>query len=220
MASVNRLEAMRSGSQVRRAFLTLWTVASLLTSCVAPSSDRATTAPATPEGFDLASPPSGWVRWQDDLHQVAAWLPGEWRHSEQLPGDDVVHPFAVFPPEDDKAYIWLATVKPVDFRADPRDPVISQLDGGNYQPESTYSVTVSDLTLPCARYLGGFRLVPPSRVIHICVLPGLPNRDEPYNYVLKMWVESQWEAELVPTWKLIVMSFALEQRPQVPQVTR
>lgn len=169
------------------------------------------------ESFDLEHPPEGWQRYTDHgALSYTIWVPGDWRIFRAPPGD-FRFPTTYEPPGGgEMGVVGVDFIEPIDFRKDPRDPLVQSRD---VFPESTYVLTVGNLSIPCARYVWDTKGVIPhlvatrealgQQVNHVCVVgPHAGNF-----YALGLSTYDCWEAQLEPTWRLIVMGFALEQPP-------
>ncbi len=164
--------------------------------------------------FNLKSPPDDWYRFVDPGGDVTVWLPDSWEAVVwDVTGSDVSVPTYYHPTGEDTATeVWIHVIPPVDFREDYCIPLRN--DCGD-PPVETYDLQVGDIAVPCARYdQGSFRWR------HICVAgfySGQQFHPESVggkrSVMFSLQTNDDWEAQVVPVWKNMVVSFVLEQPP-------
>ena len=164
--------------------------------------------------FNLDSPPDDWYRFVDPGYNTAVWLPDSWDAVVwDVTGSDVSVPTYYHPTgEDTDTEVWIDVIPPVDFR---EDYCIPQMNDCGDPPVETYDIQAGDIAVPCARYdQGSFRWR------HICVVgfySGQQFHPESVggkrSVMFSLQTNDDWEAQVVPVWKNIVISFILEQLP-------
>lgn len=192
----------------RRSFLGLMLCAVLATpvGCVAPA---ASPTPTPQPAFDLRQPPEGWYRTVDPLSGVVLWLPPDWEMFTTPEWADYSHE-TYYQPRDRShgAAISVERILWVDFARNPDDPMIT--DGAH--ADSTYTMTVAGVALPCARYT--YPMLPsrsfPSSVKHVCVVDS--SRPD-VAWALSFHMKATEEEALIPLWPPILTSFLLEEQP-------
>lgn len=182
--------------------LVLCTVLATAAGCVGP---YAALTPTPALVFDLSHPPKGWHRTVDPLSGEVLWLPPDW---EMITTPD----WADYPRETGyrrlggEGLLHVDVIAWVDFAKNPRDPA-----NGRY-PISTYSMTIDDVVIPCARYeyqIGPYPGPVPSAK-HVCIVytwrPDVV-------WELSFYVAMKEEDALMPLWRPIVTSFVREEQP-------
>jgi hypothetical protein len=198
---------------VKRLFVTMLIVGILgyvLSACIAFAS--------TPEHFDLNRPPEGWHRFVHPDINYAIWLPEDWIAAVPPKDSDVKLNTLYLPPGESGRDIYATVnfITYVDFVEDPRDPLGWQAAGIDELPESTYSLDTVELVIPCARYdITSLR--------HVCIVGPYPEEQyfplranpELAGFALYLRTTAEAEADLLPIWQSMVVSFALEQPPEI-----
>jgi hypothetical protein len=164
--------------------------------------------------FTLESPPDDWYRFVDPNYNVAIWLPNIWEPIVwDVPDSDISQPTYYRPINGSiDAELWVQIIPSDNFRDDYCIPL---RDDCGDPPVNIYDIHVNDIAIPCARYdKGSFKWR------HICVVgPYLVQQFRPesiggnISFMLSLHTNDEWEAQVEPIWRNIVISFILEQPP-------
>jgi hypothetical protein len=172
--------------------------------------------------FDITKPTDSWYRFDDPDYNISIWLPDDWEGDVwDVPDSDVSEPTHYHPTgEDNVTELWINIIPPTDFTENYCDPVISNYNNKSKNdcddpPMQVYEIQNNHLSMPCARYdIGSHRWK------HICVTGPYsaklfhPESIEGQRFIqFTLYTNADWEAQVVPLFKKIVVSFVLEQPP-------
>jgi hypothetical protein len=165
--------------------------------------------------FDINHPPKGWYRFVDPNLNYTVWLSEDWEPILDDPNDDFNLPTRFQLANHDLAgNIGIRIIPPVDFQKDYCNPLTSECDN---PPTKTYNIEVGGISIPCARYAYGTY-----SSTHLCVVGRYTGQrfqplwqNQQISFLLNFQATNELEKELETDWKQIVMSFVLEQPPDI-----